>query len=185
MKSTVIKADSSGNIQDFSQIKRVNLDLSKIEPTAISNCITTMQSNAEQIESIVLCSSKLNSLDLMKILEPILVDRCFIRLVSLDLSHCSVSDAILSTLCEYLNPFTGGYNIRTLNITRCKLGVKGTNALINSLFANVSIQELIITGNNSTDECIPALITALTKYENNLKIVGLSANQITSKGMTS
>jgi hypothetical protein len=85
-------------------------------------------------------------------------------------------------LCEFLNPFSGGYNISRLNVSRCNLGKYGTPKLLTAIFANNTLSQLLLTGNHCEDVSIPTLVTALTKYTNQINTIGLGANKLTSVG---
>jgi hypothetical protein len=144
---------------------------------------STVVQEAANVAYLSLSGSKLPPIDLLKLTDLVLYDRIFKNLVCLDLSNINLPEVVLRSLCEYLNPFSGGYNISILNVSRCSLGQQGTNELLSSIFANVQLTDLIMAGNDCSDACVGTLVTALTKYDNNIKVIGLSGNKITATGL--
>ena len=175
--------DKNGNIHVPSSLGKFNLDLSALEDDGIDAYFNNIDNNVEKVKSISLCRSPLTPKSQISILSFILLDKPFRYLADLDLSYMNIPDICLNYLCEYLSPFTGGYNISRLNVSRCNLGSHGTSKLLESLYANNTIQDILLTGNECEDICMPTLITMLTKYTNQIQTLALGGNNITSKGM--
>jgi hypothetical protein len=160
----------------------LSLDLSKLEDEGASAFLTDVGKVNERVRTITLVRSSLSPKHYISILSLILQDRHFRYLDNLDLSYVNLPEICLNYLCEFLNPFSGGYNISRLNVSRCNLGKYGTPKLLTAIFANNTLTQLLLTGNHCEDVSIPMLVTALTKYTNQINTIGLGANKLTSAG---
>ena len=162
--------------------KKLQLDVSNLSASGIDQFLKVGCVDPDKYTSFTLRQSKLSPSELVKVTGPVLRARLFHNLAHLDLSYVYIPEVVLDSLCEYLSPFSCGYNISRLNVSRCGLGQQGTSKLLNSLFANITLKELLLTGNNCTDACIPDLIALLTKYANDIQIIGLGGNLLTAIG---
>lgn len=160
----------------------VQFELTALNDAGLQDWLTAIKPVADRVKGISITHTTLAPSNIMKLLSVVLQDRVFRNLTILDLSYCSIPEMAVNMLCEYVNPFTGGYNITFLNATRCKLGYYGTTKLIEALYANSTLEEILLTGNNCTDKAIPYLHTALTKYKNKLESIGLGSNKLTNTG---
>jgi len=160
------------------------LNLCMVSDERVEPLLAAFEAIEAKVKSVMLHRTRLAPRPLIAVLSTILLDRRFRNLRSLNVSYCDLPEIALNYLCEYVNPFSGGFNITYLNVSRCNLGIHGMIKLLTALFANITIEELVITGNHCGDKAVPALITMLTKYENNIHTLGLGANKFTSEGMT-
>jgi len=158
------------------------LQLSSSKDYEVEEIITSMGNIEASVKSIVLSHCKLTAKPLISVLSNILQDRKYRNLRALDISYCNIPEIALNYLCEYVNPFSGGYNISVLNVSRCDLGIHGTIKLLTALFANNTIEELMLTGNHCGDKAIAVLIVMLTTYENKVSTLSLGANNLTATG---
>ncbi len=156
--------------------------LSSLQDYEVEEVIASMGNIEANVKSIVLSHCKLTAKPLIYVLSNILQDRKYRNLRVLDISYCNIPEIALNYLCEYVNPFSGGYNISVLNVSRCDLGIHGTMKLLTALFANNTIEELMLTGNHCGDKAIAVLIVMLTKYENKVSTLSLGANNLTATG---
>jgi Ran GTPase-activating protein (RanGAP) involved in mRNA processing and transport len=161
----------------------VALDLAEVEDEGLSNCLAQVRQFADNVKSVRVSRSPLSPKQYILLLSAILQDREFRNLQQLDLSYVNLPEICLNFLCEYLSPVTGGYNITNLNVTRCNLGMHAATRLLSALFANNTITDLNLTGNNIEDGSLPTMVTMLTKYTNQIQTVGLGANNLTSAGI--
>jgi Ran GTPase-activating protein (RanGAP) involved in mRNA processing and transport len=161
----------------------IALDLTEVEDEGLSNCLAQVRQFADNVKSVRVSRSPLSPKQYITLLSAILQDREFRNLQQLDLSYVNLPEICLNFLREYLSPVTGGYNITNLNVTRCNLGMHGATRLLSALFANNTITDLNLTGNNIEDGSLPTMVTMLTKYTNQIQTVGLGANNLTSAGI--
>lgn len=158
------------------------LDLSNLKDYEVAATIASIGDIELKVKTITLSHCKLSAKPLISVLSNILQDRQYRNLKSLDISNCNIPEIALNYLCEYVNPFSGGYNISVLNVARCDLGIHGAIKLLTALFANNAIEELVLTGNHCGDKAIAVLIVMLTKYENKISALFLGANNLTATG---
>ena len=158
------------------------LHLSSLKDYEVEGIVTSLGNIEVNVKSITLSHCKLTARPLISILSNILQDRKYRNLRALDVSYCNIPEIALNYLCEYVNPFSGGYNISALNVSRCDLGIHGTIKLLTALFANNTIEELTLTGNHCGDKAITVLIVMLTKYENKINTLSIGANNLTATG---
>lgn len=158
------------------------LNLCTLHDEEVDPSLASFESIGPKVKSITLHRTCLAPRSLIAVLSTILLERRFRNLRSLNISYCDLPEIALNYLCEYVNPFSGGFNVTYLNVSRCNLGIHGTIKLLTALFANITIEELILTGNHCGDKAIPALLIMLTKYENNIHTLGIGANKFTSEG---
>jgi hypothetical protein len=176
----------SGNVGDMPQVSsELSLDLSNLEDEGVNTFLADVGKVNEKVRTITLVRSPLSPKYYISILSLILQDRHFRYLDNLDLSYVNLPEICLNYLCEFVNPFSGGYNISRLNVSRCNLGKYGTPKLLTALFANNTLTQLLLTGNHCEDVSIPTLVIALTKYTNQINTIGLGANKLTSTGLSS
>lgn len=161
----------------------ISLDLSKIEDGGLTAFLATAPELAERVKTISLRRSHLSPKEYISLSSVILQDRLFGNLLRLDLSYVNLPEICLNFLCDYLSPLTAGYNITSLDVTRCNLGTHGATKLLTALFANITLTDINLTGNDIQDGSLPTLVTVLTKYTNQVQTIGLGANKLTSEGV--
>lgn len=182
MKDLSVLVDSMGEwTAEDSAV--VHFDLAALGDSGLARWLSTATPLANKVKGISASHTKLTQANLMKLLSIALQDRVFLNLAYLDVSYCEIPEMAVNMLGEYLNPFSGGYNISILNLTRCKLGYYGSAKILESLYANSTLKELVLTGNLCTDKALPILHTGLTKYMNQIETIGLGSNSLTSAGI--
>ena len=136
---------------------------------------------ADRFASFTIAGSKISSDLLITYLKPIISAP---YLIELNLSYVTLNNAAIEFLCTSLNKVTGHNNqIKRLILSRCDIGLYNLQKIIYALCENITLQELIMTSNN---RCNDELLIALKKYilfsRNNVRVLGLGGNQLTSKG---
>mmetsp|Transcript_31869 Transcript_31869/g.53274 ORF Transcript_31869/g.53274 Transcript_31869/m.53274 type:complete len:206 (+) Transcript_31869:95-712(+) len=186
----VINVDENGYLaQESNAIRQecryVHINLSRLSVNGVQRYLSGSYIEPELVKSINLSGSRLpaNSAELKAVLEPTLVLKIYRNLMRLDLSYIHIPDKLLNLLCTYMNPVTGGYNIQYLNVTKCNLGLIGSRRIVESLYANNTLLEILLNGNNCTDTCIPTLAECLTCHKNSIESVGLGENELTTAGV--
>ena len=175
----------AGSLEINHRLTKFRLVLSQVEnDEAMIQLINSLKSLTitDKVQSLAYSGSNLQPGQLERMLSPLFDSHLFCNVVELIVSFIRLPDLSLEKLCMQLNPFGGGWKVRRLDLTRCNLKVAGTIKLMDAIKENVSLEEIILTGNKCTDECIPALVTCMTKFRNNIYLLGLSSNQLTSSG---
>lgn len=103
-------------------------------------------------------------------------------IVELNLSYLNLSNESLEDICKAMNPVGRNNSIRRLVLTKAGLSSQNAIQLLHSLNGNVTLEELILTGNNCGDDILPALRSYIMLSDNALKLLGLGDNNITING---
>jgi hypothetical protein len=108
------------------------------------------------------------------------------NLVEIDLGYTEFSQLTLRTICRTLNPIISGYcAMKRLVFTNIGLGKTGIKALFQAIECNEFIEEVLVSGNNGTDDCITEIVSTLLHDTNKIRILCLGGMEFTEKSMES
>jgi hypothetical protein len=160
------------------------VDASALRSATLDNALNEFRKHTDQIFSIRLAKPKHLSVNDINRFLPYVCRSGFLKyLVELDLSYFSIPGSSLKSLCSAVNPILSGYcPMKRLTLVRCSLQFKGVKYLLEAATQNIFLEELILTGNNATDEAIPYLNQYLSFNLNKIRVLGLGDNEISTEG---
>jgi pimeloyl-ACP methyl ester carboxylesterase len=93
------------------------------------------------------------------------------NLVEIDLGYTEFSQLSLRIICRTLNPIISGYcAIKRLVFTNVGIGKTGIKALFQAIECNEFIEEVLVSGNNGTDDSMTEIIATLLHDTNKIRI---------------
>ena len=162
-----------------------SIDARRLLHSSVDFCLYELDNHKDQIYSMSISQSKTLDISSIDCMVSFLTSMGQLKyLVELNLSYVPLSKKSLDAICFYFDPNTQGYcPVRRLVLTHCELGINGVNQILTALTENPVIEELLIGGNDASDESISNLVSFLSFNTNVITQLSLGSNKYTSYAM--